>query len=88
MPAWKPVATGKLEEHDLSEELMLFNGQEDQVHVLNRSARFIWKLCDGTHTEEDILREVREHFHAQEERNLPDEVRMILEAFRRIGLVV
>jgi hypothetical protein len=42
--------------------VLLFNPDTDQILVLNQTAFFIWRQCDGTQTMADILRVVKDSF--------------------------
>jgi len=44
-------------ERQVADEHMLYDAVGRMVHVLNESAYFIWKRCDGRHTLEDIVKE-------------------------------
>ena len=46
----RATASGK----DLGDEYMVYDGATDEVHVLNRTARQIFLMCDGAHTVEQI----------------------------------
>ena len=83
----RPLAVKNLEEQDLDQELMLYSGEDDSVHVLNETARFVWKLCDGTNTRKYILHRVREHFHVPDGKNLSRDVCKILEDLEVKGLL-
>jgi len=41
---------------------LVFNPDTDQIKVLNQTAFFIWKLCDGSLDKEGIVRRVRDSF--------------------------
>jgi hypothetical protein len=83
----RPVAVKTFEEQDLGEEFMLYDEPHDRVHVLNRTARFIWDLCDGTRTGEEILARVRQHFDGSREKDPAADVQMILAVFRKKKLI-
>mgnify|MGYP000238681516 CR=1 FL=1 len=56
---------------------ILFHPVTGEVKILNETGAFIFKLCDGKHTKEDIIRNVIEAFEAQS----PDEVVKDVENF-------
>ena len=43
---------------DLGDELLIFDADGDQLHVLNETAREIFLLCDGARTETEIVESI------------------------------
>lgn len=52
---------------DLGDEYLLYDTRDEQVHVLNGTARRIYILCDGTKTEEDLAADFAETYRLDEE---------------------
>jgi len=44
--------------------IFLFNPDSYAIKILNHTGVFIWKLCDGKHSQEDIVNAVVEEFDA------------------------
>ena len=68
----KPAPTGSLQGRDLEREYIFYDGQGDQVRVLNRTARSIYLLCDGTRTIVQIAEVIAEEFDVDRETALRD----------------
>jgi len=47
---------------DLGDEYLFYDTRDEQVHVLNGTARRIYILCDGTKTEEELADAFAETF--------------------------
>lgn len=58
------------------------------THVFNRTASFIWSLCDGLHAVEDIVRSLAAHFQVRDARSLQGDVEAALHHLATKGLVV
>ena len=71
----------------VDEEVLLFDTESQQAHFINQTADFIWNLCDGTHGEEDIVRELLSKFDVAEERAKKD-VGIILSQLKEKRLFV
>ena len=56
---------------------LIFNPDTNQISVINPTALFIWKLCNGENTKTDIVSVVRESFDLVPE----DEVEQQVEGF-------
>jgi hypothetical protein len=50
----KPKAKESVTLQDLGDEVILYDSEKENVHILNNTAYIIWNLCDGQHTIEDI----------------------------------
>ena len=57
---------------DLGDEYLFYDREQDQVHVLNGTAREIFLLCDGNRSEEEIAREIAERYRVDVEIALRD----------------
>lgn len=51
---------------DLGSEYMFYDEDGDQHHILNGTAREIFLLCDGTRTEDEVVRELLPQFEVDE----------------------
>lgn len=47
---------------DSGDETMLYDPTTDEMHVLNPTAHFIWKRCDGNYSIEQISNELKTKF--------------------------
>jgi len=60
----KPKARENVTLQDIGDEVIIYDSEKENVHILNNTAYAIWNLCDGEHTIEDI--------HEHLERKFPD----------------
>lgn len=68
-------------ERSLEDEAVLYDPSDSVMHTLSPVALFIWKMCDGRHTSEDIARAVCEVYDADPDEVLKD-VESTLKQFR------
>lgn len=52
-------------ERKMGEEHMLYDVAGRKVHVLNKTAYFIWGLCDGVRTLDDMVHQAAADFKAE-----------------------
>jgi hypothetical protein len=50
-----PLARNDITVQVIGDEVMLYDGGSDTIHVLNHSAYAVWKLCNGENTREDMF---------------------------------
>jgi len=80
----KPVAVAR--GRDLGDEYLFYDRDHDRIHVLNETAREIFLLCDGRHTEEEIVAILAERFEVDEDSARLD-ARALLGSLVELGLV-
>ena len=67
-------------------ELVLFDPVSNVTHRLNQTAAFIYLLCDGQGTLEDLVREYQAAFNVEPEVSRRD-VNHVLMSLERLALV-
>ncbi len=81
-----PIRREEIMERKVANEHMLYDAVGKMVHVVNESAYFIWKCCDGQHTVEDIVKEASSASGTSELIIRPD-VEECMDIFREKGLL-
>jgi len=81
-----PIRREEIMERKIANEHMLYDAAGKMVHVINESAYFIWKRCDGQHTIEDIVKEASTESGTSEILIRPD-VEQCMAIFREKGLL-
>lgn len=61
----------------VEDEVVILNRETGQVHRLNLTASYIWELCDGTNTPDDIAARLAADFDRTTDQVLDDVVRAI-----------
>jgi len=82
----RPTRSGDLEIRKAGNEVLVHHPAGGQVHVLNEVAGRILELCDGAHSEPQIVAAIVAETNANAAIVEPD-VAAILERFRALGLV-
>ncbi len=82
----RPRKMDHLIQHDMDEEVLVYDPVVDRTHRLNSSATLIWELCDGTRSLEDIARVLTEQFEVEFETALRD-ARAVLEQLKEEQLL-
>ena len=78
----------KVEEAPLQGELMLFDPEGSKFYVLNRTMAFVWRRCDGAHTQAGMLEGLQAEFESVETVSAEADVRRALDELLALGLVV
>jgi PqqD family protein of HPr-rel-A system len=86
MSAERPTKAPGLEAHEVDDGLVVYQGVSDRVHYLNATAAVVYELCDGKHSEEEIVALVGEAWDLDEPPR--QEVETCLEQLRAEGVVV
>lgn len=84
--AERPLPRPEVAAFPLDGDLVLYEPTGGSTYVLNPSASYIWSLCDGSHTIEDIASELADAYDLEEARALAD-VTALLDALRGAGFL-
>lgn len=73
---------------EIGSELFVYDDRKRLQHHLNSTARRIWELCDGTHSVDEIVAEIRRLFPGEPEERVRADVERTLELMRERELLV
>jgi hypothetical protein len=79
--------TEKILAKELESELMLHDIEKDEVHVLNLTARLIYKLYRKGKGLTEIAQEVGRRFQLEKEQDVQRDVQQCLEELKKKGLL-
>ena len=83
----KPKIRPGLVTQAIGNEVMVYDGRLDKVHILNPTALAIWECCDGGHDVGQIHGELKTRFNVPENRDLLGDIHSVLERFVKEDLV-
>ena len=66
----------------MGEEWVLYDAETESVHTLNPTAHFIWNLCDGQYSVEDMVEAIKTNFHEADKDDVFGQVQQVLDHFR------
>lgn len=61
----KPLKRNNLIIHEIDDEILLYDPDQDRTHRLNASAALVWRACDGARTVEDIAGLLTERYEVE-----------------------
>lgn len=71
---------------EIDGETIILDRHSEKIHQLNVTASYIWNLCDGATSIEDIIKAVAEHF-GMPIADIEQEVRRCILQLQDLGLV-
>ncbi len=71
---------------DDGQEMLIFDPRNGAIHSLNLTASYIWDLCDGTRTVEQLAKMLAQEFQVQMEQGYRD-TRTLIGRLEALGLV-
>lgn len=77
-----------INEQELDNELILHDPATDKVHVLNKTAKIVWKLTDGKHTLEDVVNEIKSRFSENDNHNIKEDIETVIKGLEGNGLLL
>lgn len=81
-----PIKQDAVSEQRIGDELYIYGAGGETLTVLNTVAMCIWSLCDGTHTEAEMLELLHELYPDIETGSLREDIAHCLHEFRDNGL--
>ncbi|MCB0182240.1 MAG: PqqD family protein [Anaerolineae bacterium] len=83
----RPIRKSNIMVKDIGDETLIYSLEQEKVHVLNPTARLIWKLCDGQHSLADMEEVLRSRFVIATDHDVIDDVKQTLRIFATQGLL-
>ncbi len=81
-----PCRVNGIKEYSLSDETVLYTPEPEMAHSLNRSAKAIWELCNGSHTIVEISQKLGKRFGCSGADMLPD-VTAVITKLQKLSLL-
>jgi len=73
---------------DLGDDLMIYDSRTGNVHILNKTARFIWECIKSGACVSTIVAQVEAEYDSGASENVLTDVSKIVDALCRTGLIV
>jgi hypothetical protein len=83
----KPLKKENVYARKLGDEWILYDSERERVHILNSTAEYVWRMCDGSHDISAIKAKLREEYTISDDQQLENDVLQILEKFDQIGVL-
>lgn len=83
----KPKQNSEIMMKNVGGESLLYKANDKSVHVLNPTAKLIWKLCDGQHDLTEIVKAVQSNFSVPENHDVMADVQQVIETMASKGLL-
>ncbi len=83
----RPKVDGKIVLREEEDEAFLFNPDSGAIKTLTSVGVFIWKLCDGEHSKDDIANKVVESYDVKSKDIAKNDVEEFLQALEKVDLL-
>jgi len=71
----------------LDDEWILYDPGASSVHIVNDMAEFVWRMCDGHHSFEQMAQKVTDAYRVPEGSNVRAELRSVIQSFADRGML-
>jgi len=82
----KPIQNEDWQLHWLDDQPILFSKTNDNLHLLNSVAGFIWTCCDGK-TDVKAIRDALQEVFVDSKEDIANDLPNILESWQKNGLI-
>lgn len=87
MTEYKPKKKNLVLRGGKSKDAVLYDEETKEIHVLNPTAFFVWKLCDGEHSLRDIEEAVAREFSPKAGREIAEDIKRVVDSFKNKRLL-
>jgi hypothetical protein len=67
---------------------MLYDPEIDSIHIINAMAEFVWRMCDGCHSIEEMERQIADAYNVPAGANVRADVQSVIQSFADLGMLV
>jgi hypothetical protein len=71
----------------IGDEWMLYDSEKGDIHVINSTAEYVWRLCDGSHSISEIQRKMQEAFDVPDGVDIIKDIDGIIAKFYDLGVL-
>lgn len=71
----------------LGAEWLLYDPELEKLHILNPTAEFVWRLCDGSRDLSAIKTEMCQKYDIIDEKKMDEDLHGILKELVKIGIL-
>lgn len=83
----RPLRKDRIDSRELGDEWILIDLETDSIHILNTLAGFVWRMCDGCHSIEEMEQEIAEEFTVPDGTNVRADLQSVLQSFADKGML-
>lgn len=84
---WRPMRLPHLKERMAGQDLVVYDPHQGRMHVLNLTAAFIWRQCDGSRSQDEMRRNLENEFRLEGMEEIDRDVGEILRSFSEQALI-
>jgi hypothetical protein len=87
MGEWRPVRKGGILARELGDEWILYDPEISAVHIVNEMAEFVWRMCDGQHSLEEMERMATAAYQIPDRTDVRAELESVIQSFADRGML-
>ncbi len=82
-----PVRRDGVLSRQIGDESVLYDSEKDSVHIINAMAEFVWNMCDGSNSLDEIERHLNDTHTIPEEATVREDLESIIQSFVDLGVL-
>jgi len=83
----RPLVRSDIAVQVIGDEVMLYDSDNEKIHVLNHSAYAIWQLCNGENSLVDMCEQLAAQYE-DSSLDLVDDIQTTIDGFIQKGLLI
>lgn len=82
-----PLRKDGILSRQLGDESVLYDSEKDSVHIINYLAEFVWNMCDGSHSLDEIEECVKDTYTVPDGATVREDLEGIIQSFVDLGIL-
>ena len=83
----KPLRKDGILTRKMGDEWMLYDSEKGDIHVINSTAEFVWRMCDGSHSVGAIKSHMQDTYEVPAGVNINEDIEGIIKNFGDLGVL-
>jgi len=83
----RPLRKEEIVCQKLGDEWILYDLEPGSIHIINAMAEFVWRMCDGCHSIEEMERQIADAYEVPGGMNVRADVQSVIQSFADLGML-
>jgi hypothetical protein len=71
----------------LGDDWILYDPEPGSIHIINAMAEFVWTMCDGCHSIDEMERQIADAYEVPAATNVRADVQSVIQSFADLGML-
>ncbi len=87
MDKTRPLRKERIDSRELGDEWIFIDLETDSIHILNAMAGFVWRMCDGCHSIEEMEQQIADAYTVPDGTNVRADLQSVIQSIADRGML-